>query len=126
MKHVAIAVSILAVLLCLCILASAYVRNRAAETIAPVLRAQALAAQENYTAAAVEILQAKTIWHDAEAWLEILLPHDEADEASRVLATLYEYARVEDTDDFSAASAELVFLLEHIRQMQLPTLQNIL
>lgn len=126
MKHVAIAVSILAVLLCLCILASAYVRNRAAETIAPVLRAQALAAQENYTAAAVEILQAKTIWHDAEAWLEILLPHDEADEASRVLATLYEYARVEDADDFSAASAELVFLLEHIRQMQLPTLQNIL
>ena len=126
MKHVAIAVSILAVLLCLCILASAYVRNRAAETIAPVLRAQALATQENYTAAAVEILQAKTIWHDAEAWLEILLPHDEADEASRVLATLYEYARVEDTDDFSAASAELVFLLEHIRQMQLPTLQNIL
>lgn len=126
MKHVAIAVSILAVLLCLCILASAYVRNRAAETIAPVLRAQALAAQKNYTAAAVEILQAKTIWHDAETWLEILLPHDEADEASRVLATLYEYARVEDTDDFSAASAELVFLLEHIRQMQLPTLQNIL
>lgn len=126
MKHVAIAVSILAVLLCLCILASAYVRNRAAETIAPVLRAQALAAQENYTAAAREILQAKTIWHDAEAWLEILLPHDEADEASRVLASLYEYARVEDADDFSAASAELVFLLEHIRQMQLPTLQNIL
>ena len=126
MKHVTIAVSILAVLLCLCILASAYVRNRAAETIVPVLRAQALAAQENYTAAAVEILQAKTIWHDAEAWLEILLPHDEADEASRVLASLYEYARVEDTDDFSAASAELVFLLEHIRQMQLPTLQNIL
>ncbi len=126
MKHVAIAVSILAVLLCLCILASAYVRNRAAETIAPVLRAQALAAQENYTAAAGEILQAETIWHDAEAWLEILLPHDEADEASRVLATLYEYARVEDDDDFSAASAELVFLLEHIRQMQLPTLQNIL
>ena len=126
MKHVAIAVSILAVLLCLCILASAYVRNRAAETIAPVLRAQALAAQKNYTAAAVEILQAKTIWHDAEAWLEILLPHDEADEASRVLATLYEYASVEDADDFSAASAELVFLLEHIRQMQLPTLQNIL
>lgn len=126
MKHVAIAVSILAVLLCLCILASAYVRNRAAETIAPVLRAQALAAQENYTAAAGEILQAKTIWHDAETWLEILLPHDEADEASRVLATLYEYARVEDADDFSAASAELVFLLEHIRQMQLPTLQNIL
>lgn len=126
MKHVAIAVSILAVLLCLCILASAYVRNRAAETIAPVLRAQALAAQENYTAAAGEILQAKNIWHDAEAWLEILLPHDEADEASRVLASLYEYARVEDTDDFSAASAELVFLLEHIRQMQLPTLQNIL
>lgn len=126
MKHVTIAVSILAVLLCLCILASAYVRNRAAETIAPVLRAQALAAQENYTAAAGEILQAKTIWHDAEAWLEILLPHDEADEASRVLASLYEYARVEDTDDFSAASAELVFLLEHIRQMQLPTLQNIL
>lgn len=126
MKHVAIAVSILAVLLCLCILASAYVRNRAAETIAPVLRAQALAAQENYTAAAGEILQAKTIWHDAEAWLEILLPHDEADEASCVLASLYEYARVEDADDFSAASAELVFLLEHIRQMQLPTLQNIL
>lgn len=126
MKHVAIAVSILAVLLCLCILASAYVRNRAAETIAPVLRAQALAAQKNYTAAAGEILQAETIWHDAEAWLEILLPHDEADEASRVLATLYEYARVEDADDFSAASAELVFLLEHIRQMQLPTLQNIL
>lgn len=126
MKHVAIAVSILAVLLCLCILASVYVRNRAAETIAPVLRAQALAAQENYTAAAGEILQAKTIWHDAEAWLEILLPHDEADEASRVLATLYEYACVEDADDFSAASAELVFLLEHIRQMQLPTLQNIL
>lgn len=126
MKHVAIAVSILAVLLCLCILASAYVRNRAAETIAPVLRAQALAAQENYIAAAGEILQAKTIWHDAEAWLEILLPHDEADEASRVLASLYEYARVEDADDFSAASAELVFLLEHIRQMQLPTLQNIL
>lgn len=126
MKHVAIAVSILAVLLCLCVLASAYVRNRAAETIAPVLRAQALAAQENYTAAAGEILQAEAIWHDAEAWLEILLPHDEADEASRVLASLYEYARVEDTDDFSAASAELVFLLEHIRQMQLPTLQNIL
>ena len=54
------------------------------------------------------------------------LTHSEIDDILERFAALSQYAVLEDRDDFLAGCAELRFSIEHIRQMELPSIENIL
>lgn len=126
MKHLLLAGAVFLAALGFCIGASVYVRSAVSQTAETLTRAQRLIEEENYPAAANEIAQAQTGWKRATAQLETLLAHEAVDETGQKLAALRAYALCEDAESFSATCAELQALLEQIREMQLPRLQNIL
>ena len=70
--------------------------------------------------------QALRIWRQYERYFGLTLTHSEIDDILERFAALSQYAVLEDRDDFLAGCAELRFSIEHIRQMELPSIENIL
>ena len=51
---------------------------------------------------------------------------DRVDEVIALFAQLEQFIRLEDLDDYLAACHELTARLEHIRRMELPTVENVM
>ena len=81
---------------------------------------------ENYTAAAASLQQAKQVWEGRETILGIFLHHEEVDEILALFAQLEAFIKLEDLDDYLAACGELTARLEHVRRMELPTVENVM
>lgn len=126
MKQLFLSAAILTVSLGLCIGANAYVARCASQTLDDVAQAQTFALRQEREQAERALAAAQQRWTAAVKWLEIFLPHDEADEISRMLASLGEYVQTPDADDFRSGCAEVCFLLEHMTRMQQLSIQNIL
>lgn len=84
------------------------------------------AEEEQYTAAAESLRQAKQLWEDRETVLGIFLHHEEVDEILALFAQLEAFIKLEDLDDYLAACGELTARLEHVRRMELPTVENVM
>ena len=80
----------------------------------------------DYTGAAASLRQAKEGWEGRERILGIFLHHEEVDEVIALFAQLEQFIRLEDLDDYLAACHELTARLEHIRRMELPTVENVM
>ena len=65
-------------------------------------------------------------WKRYERYFGLTLTHDAVDDILERFAALCQYALLEDRDDFLAGCAELQLSIAHIRQMELPTPENIL
>ena len=50
----------------------------------------------------------------------------QVDEVIALFAQLEQFIRLEDLDDYLAACHELTARLEHIRRMELPTVENVM
>lgn len=126
MKHFLIAVLLIALTLAFCLWSAAAV-SEAAEPVQKLLTAAQKALRgEDFEAAGKFAEMADAAWQKNEVLFGILLRHDETDAVMRQFAALTEYAAAKDADDFSAACAELLRQLQHVKSMQLPTVQNIL
>ena len=88
----------------------------------------AMELKEKYTIVIVthNMQQALRIWRQYERYFGLTLTHSEIDDILERFAALSQYAVLEDRDDFLAGCAELRFSIEHIRQMELPSIENIL
>lgn len=84
------------------------------------------AEEEQYTAAAESLRQAKQLWEGRETVLGIFLHHEEVDEILALFAQLEAFIKLEDLDDYLAACGELTARLEHVRRMELPTVENVM
>ena len=88
-------------------------------------RAQELAAQGNWEGAA-ELSEASfQIWQDHEIYLHVLMRHSDTDEILRSFRGLEQYLALEETDQYTAANAELITLLELLAEMEQPALVNV-
>jgi len=76
--------------------------------------------------AAKLIKQSEDIWSQYEAVLGIVLSHDEVDEIIAEYARLQSHTTTGDTDDLQSTCAVLIVMLKHIREIQYPTVSNIL
>ena len=56
----------------------------------------------------------------------IFLHHEEVDEILALFAQLEAFIKLEDLDDYLAACGELTARLEHVRRMELPTVENVM
>ena len=65
-------------------------------------------------------------WEGRETVLGIFLHHEEVDEILALFAQLEQFIRLEDLDDYLAACGELTARLEHVRRMELPTVENVM
>lgn len=126
MKHVLIACLVFALCLAVGLFSLFYVRASGKETVALLERSIRQAEGENYTAAAASLQQAKQVWEGRETILGIFLHHEEVDEILALFAQLEQFIRLEDLDDYLAACKELTARLEHVRRMELPTVENVM
>lgn len=65
-------------------------------------------------------------WKRYERYFGLALSHAEVDDVISRFAALNQYALLEDRDDFLAGCAELMSAVRHLREMELPTVENIL
>ena len=126
MKHVLIACLVFALCLAVGLFSLFYVRASGEETVTLLERSIRQAEEEQYTAAAESLRQAKQLWEGRETVLGIFLHHEEVDEILALLAQLEAFIKLEDLDDYLAACGELTARLEHVRRMELPTVENVM
>ena len=126
MKHILIACLVFALCLTVGLFSLFYVRASGEETVTLLERSIRQAEEEQYTAAAESLRQAKQLWEGRETVLGIFLHHEEVDEILALLAQLEAFIKLEDLDDYLAACGELTARLEHVRRMELPTVENVM
>lgn len=126
MKHILIACLVFALCLAVGLFSLFYVRASGEETVTLLERSIRQAEEEQYTAAAESLRQAKQLWEGRETVLGIFLHHEEVDEILALLAQLEAFIKLEDLDDYLAACGELTARLEHVRRMELPTVANVM
>ena len=126
MKHILIACLVFALCLAVGLFSLFYVRASGEETVTLLERSIRQAEEEQYTAAAESLRQAKQLWEGRETVLGIFLHHEEVDEILALLAQLEAFIKLEDLDDYLAACGELTARLEHVRRMELPTVENLM
>ena len=126
MKHILIACLVFALCLAVGLFSLFYVRASGEETVTLLERSIRQAEEEQYTAAAESLRQAKQLWEGRETVLGIFLHHEEDDEILALFAQLEAFIKLEDLDDYLAACGELTARLEHVRRMELPTVENVM
>ena len=126
MKHILIACLVFALCLAVGLFSLFYVRASGEETVTLLERSIRQAEEEQYTAAAESLRQAKQLWEGRETVLGISLHHEEVDEILALFAQLEAFIKLEDLDDYLAACGELTARLEHVRRMELPTVENVM
>ncbi len=108
----------LAVLCFLCIFSALHVSNVVEETTALLNKAR----HENPSQL---VGTASDLWTNNQGYLGAVLRHDEMDEVMVELAKLKSYASIDETDDFLSSCEGVLAQLEHIREMEWPSLKNI-
>ena len=88
-------------------------------------QAQERTAQGDWEGAAELSEQAFQSWQDHEAYLHILMRHSDTDEILSSFRALEQYLALEETDQYTAANAELMTQLELLAEMEQPSLVNI-
>ena len=126
MKHCWIACGVFSLCLAVGLCSVLYVRTSGEQTNEKLTTSVRQAEREEYAAAAASLEQAREIWEGRETWLGIFLHHEEVDEVIALFAQLEQFIRLEDLDDYLAACHELTARLEHIRRMELPTVENVM
>ena len=126
MKHILIACLVFALCLAVGLFSLFYVRASGEQTVALLERSIRQAETERYSAAAESLQQAKALWEGRETILGIFLHHEEVDEVVALFAQLEQFVKLGDQDDYLAACQELIARIEHVRRMELPTVENVM
>lgn len=126
MKHLLIAAGVFALCLALGLTSVFSVRAAGAQTAAQLTQALEAARQADVDGAEAALARANATWEDRGRLLGVFLHHEQVDEIVALFAQLRAYARVQDTDDFLALCEELRARIEHLRDLELPTAENIL
>ena len=125
MKHLLIALLILALCLSFCLWAGSYIRCTVAEPLSTLRLARTHAENGDFARAQDAVEQAMSLWQQREAVYCMLLHHDETDCVLRDFAALHEQARRGEADDFADTCAQLIVQLQHLRATQMPSAANI-
>lgn len=123
MKHIAISLIILSVLLIFSLLTSNHISAVVDQTTIFLERASK---EENRALAESLVDGAAKYWKKHQSGFGMLLRHDEVDEVICEMALLQAYAHREDWDDFDGNCACLLARLQHIKEMQNLTMHNVL
>ena len=117
---------ILAFLLFICVFSTVTVTDITDQTTFLLQEAMELYRSENYMQGYSKILTAQRTWNSQNKTLGILLYHSVIDEISADLAKLNAYALEEDWEEMFSAFAGLLSRLNQLRDMEHPTVKNVL
>ena len=113
-------------LLAICILSAATVKNITTQTEASLQQVLTLYQAGQYSEGYKQIMHTDSFWNKHNNILGTLLYHSEIDEVTTELAMLKAYAIGDNSEEIICSCAELFTLLEQIREMECPYLKNIL
>ena len=126
MKYTLLSLGVLALCLAFCLCSMAAVTTvctRTAERLAASLSA---VREKRLSEAERALLQAEESWSRGKTFFGVVLRHEEMDEVLVSLAELREYLMIGDLDDYRATCVRLLTTLGHLREMELPSISNIL
>lgn len=126
MRHILLSVLILLLALGFCLFSMFHIRAICQQALTLLSQAQQSAETFDFERCRADMQRAMQYWKRYERYLGLTLTHDEIDDILQRFAALAQYAALEDRDDFLAGCAELSSSIEHIREMELPSVQNIL
>ena len=126
MRHVLLSCILLLFALAFCLFSMFHIREICRLALEPLQQAQESAERYDFETCRTCINRAMQHWRRYERYFGLTLTHDQIDDILERFAALSQYAQLEDRDDFLAGCAELTFSIEHIREMELPSIQNIL
>ncbi len=126
MKHALISAALVLAMLALCLFSMFRVRAAALQSEQALERAQALSRAEDAEGAQRALSRAQARWAQDAFLFGVVLHHAEYDEVMERFAEAAQYLQSGEESDFQAACAALRVRLLHLRQMELPSLQNIL
>ena len=126
MKRLWTAAAILAVLMGGALWNAWYAERLTGGMIQQLKQAQERTAQGDWEGAAKLSGQAFQCWQDHEVYLHILMRHSDTDEILSSFRALEQYLALEETDQYTAANAELMTQLGLLSEMEQPSWENIL
>ena len=126
MRHILLSCVILLLALAFCLFSMLHVREICRETLDLLSSAQTSAERNDFEACRKSMQDAAQYWKRYERYFGLALTHAAVDDIVSRFAALRQYAILEDRDDFLAGCAELSFAIAHIREMELPSIENIL
>ena len=126
MKLIVICFLILAFLLFVCFFSTVTVTDITDQTTFHLREAMELYRNGNHMQGYSKILTAQKKWNSQNNKLGILLYHSVIDEISAEMAKLNAYAQEEDWEEMFSAFAGLFSRLNQLREMEYPTLKNVL
>lgn len=126
MKYIYWSLACFLLMLALCLYSSACVMNAVQDTT-QLLEAAVEAEQRGSKKDLLQNIHAAgSAWKSHELFFGTVLRHDEVDSVMEEFSRLESYAATQDQDDFLSNCNALIARLEHIRQMEKPSLQNIM
>ena len=125
MKHLVYAVIIMAATSVLCAAGNIYIDKTVTDTSIIISESVSCAEAGKWNEARELCSQASEIWSVKNNILGIVLNHNVSDRVSESLPSLIMLARWQEQGEFAARAAEMLAYLEHIREMELPSLSNI-
>ena len=126
MKYLIIGVSILAVLLCLCLLFSWLSKVYLEETLQPLREAVRYFPAEDFDSILPLAEEAHSVWKSHKGFFSSILSHAELDEVNYCFASLTAYAASGEMAELLDAHSRLISMLDHLQAMDQPRYYNIL
>ena len=126
MKHLITGLAILAVTLGLCLGAVFLLSHRVSHPLQELRLAQQAIVEDNMPNAADCAQRAQSLWRKYEGFYGIVLPQRQTEEVDRHFARLLAAADIRDLDEFRITCDELIFLIEHLPNMERGRYPNVL
>ena len=126
MKRLWTAAAILLLLLAACLASARYAGALTSGLTGRLEQAQEVAAQGDWEEAARLSREAFQLWQDHEFYLHVLMRHGDTDQIYRAFRALEQYLALEESDQYTAANADLIAQLELLSEMEQPSWENIL
>ena len=125
MKRLWMAVLLLAALLSLCLVNAWYSLTLTQQLSGQLNQAQALVEQDQWEQARSITQEVYHSWNGHHFYLHVFLRHSDTDQILRGFRALDQYLALEESDQYTAANAELICQLELLSEMEQPSLVNI-
>lgn len=126
MKRLWACVILLALLLSLSLLNGYYIEKFTQRLAGHLEQSQTLAQQGQWSRAADLTKLAFTQWQEGHFYLHTTMRHADTDQILRAFHGVLQYLELHEMDQYAAANAELIILLQLLAETEQPSLVNIL
>ena len=125
MKRSIFALALLPIILIICLSMTALVSKHCKATKEYVEKSISAVEQGDYEKMLQHSKDAQQYWNDHNKTLTAILRHDDSGDVGIGLAKMVGFAKMQDEEEFLAVCAEVLEHLKHIREQELPLLENI-